>query len=121
MLTKRSQRGLAPKADQRARCNTRWSVTTRVSWLHPLTRKHAVTVRLPVASIAPTTKTCACAHTGLEKSGANPSSRDSNAAGSVSIARPLVVKVVFSLYWLPLRFQSAKMAKVELRYCWRTP
>src|SRR5829696_7975574 len=78
-------------------------------------RKHAVTVRFPVVSIAPTNKTCACSHTGLEKSGANTPSRDSNSVGSVSIARPLVATVIFSLYWLPLRFQRAKMAKVELR------
>ena len=72
-------------------------------------------VALTGANIAPTNKTCTCFHTGLEKSGANSLSRDNNAAGNVSIERPLVEKVVFSLRCLPLRFQRAKMAKVELR------
>lgn len=40
--------------------------------------------------------------------------RGNNAAGSVSIRRPLVEKVVFSLHGLPFCFQRAKMAKVEL-------
>src|SRR4029453_10011878 len=79
-----------------------------------MTRKHAVTVRLPVASIAPTNKTVACSHTGLENSGANSTIRGNNSAGNVSIEGPLVAKVVFSLCCPPLLLQRAKMAKVEL-------
>ena len=81
-----------------------------------MTRKHAVTVRLPVARIAPTNTIVVCAHTGLENSGANSTSRDNNSAGTVSIVRPLVDKVVFSLCCLPVLFQRSKMAKVELRW-----
>src|SRR4029450_8914034 len=80
-----------------------------------MTRKHAVTVRLPVASIAPTNKTVACSHTGLENSGANSTIRGNNSAGNVSIEGPLVAKVVSSLCCPPLLLQRAKMAKVEHR------
>jgi len=57
---------------------------------------------------------CSRSHTDLENSGANSTIRGNNAAGSVSIWRPLVEKVVFSLRCLPLLFQRSKMAKSSL-------
>jgi hypothetical protein len=80
-----------------------------------MTRKHAVTVRVPGARIAPTNKTLACSHTGLEKRGANAIISDNNSAGSISKeTTPCGEEVFLSLRCLPLLFQRPKMAKVEL-------
>jgi hypothetical protein len=86
-----------------------------LSWLNPIIRKHAVTVRLPGARIAPTNKTWACSQTGLEKSGANSTIRGNNSAGSVSMGKaPFGEEVFFSLRCLLVFFQKFQMAKVEL-------
>jgi hypothetical protein len=68
----------------RARFKTRWYLVKRRSWLNPMTRKQAVTVRLPGAKSAPTNKTLACSQTGLENSGANSTIGGNSSAGSVS-------------------------------------
>src|SRR5215813_690845 len=73
-------------------------------------RKQAVTVRLPVARIAPANKTLACSQTGLEKSGANSTIRGNNSAGSMGIWKPsLGGKFFLSLCGLPLLFQRSKI------------
>jgi hypothetical protein len=57
--------------------------TKHFSWLNPMTRRQAVTVRQPSARIAPTIKTLAYSQTGLENRGANSTSNGNNSAGSV--------------------------------------
>src|SRR5215813_10830011 len=78
-------------------------------------RKQAVTVRLPVARIAPANKTLACSQTGLENSGANSTIKGNNSAGSMGIWKTsLGGKFFRSLCGLPLLFQRPKLDKVEL-------
>src|SRR5688572_12483782 len=77
-----------------------------------MTRRHAVTVRVPGARIAPTNKTLACSQTGLEKSGANSTIRDNNSAGSLSMRKtPFGEEVFLSLRCLPVLFQKPKWPK----------
>src|SRR5262249_48383822 len=81
-----------------------------------MTRKQAVTVRLPVASRAPTNSTLACSQTGLVNSGANSTINGNNAAGNMGIGKTsLGRKFSRSLCGLPLLFQRPKLDKVELR------
>src|SRR5262249_29950872 len=83
--------------------------------LLPVTRRQAVTVRLPMARMAPTSKVFARSQTGLEKSGANSTIRGNNSAGSVGIWKTsLGGKLFLSLCGLPLLFQRSKLDKVEL-------
>src|SRR5262245_37694714 len=80
-------------------------------------RKQAVTVRLPVARIAPTNKTLACSQTGLENKGTNSTINGNNSAGSVGIWKTsLGGKFFRSLCGLPLLFQKSKLDNVELRF-----
>src|SRR5215216_4386482 len=57
-----------------------------------MTRKAEVTVRLPGASSAPTSKTCACWKTGLENNGAKATIRFVSSRGSVSMGNLLLAK-----------------------------
>jgi len=84
-------------------------------WLHPMTRKPAVTVRLPGARLAPTNKSWGCCQTGLEKSGATSTISGHHLAGRVSMGKtPFGEEVFFSLRCLLVFFQRLQMAKVEL-------
>lgn len=78
-------------------------------------RRQEVTVRLPMARIAPANKTFACSQTDLEKSGANSTINGINSAGNVGIGKTSFGEVVFlSLRSLPLLFQRPILDKVEL-------
>src|SRR5713101_3281294 len=83
-----------------------------------MTRNTAVTVRLPGASSAPTTTTCACSHTRLENKGANLTISRVRATGTVSMPHLFWHKSGDQLTNLSLCFQSPlQMDKVELRRC----
>src|SRR6266704_2476702 len=81
-----------------------------------MTRNIAVTVRLPGASNAPTTNTCACSHTRLENNGANFTISRIRVTGTESIPHLFWHKSGNQLTNLSLCFQShPQMDKVELR------
>src|SRR5438034_10144591 len=83
-----------------------------------MTRNIAVTVRLPGASNAPTTNTCACSHTRLENNGANFTISRIRVTGTESIPHLFWHKSGNQLTNLSLCFQShPQMDKVELRGC----
>src|SRR5438876_8562026 len=80
-----------------------------------MTRNIAVTVRLPGASNAPTTNTCACSHTRLENNGANFTISRIRVTGTESIPHLFWHKSGNQLTNLSLCFQShPQMDKVEL-------
>src|SRR3954469_22408052 len=81
-----------------------------------MTRKTAVTVRLPGASSAPTINTCACSPTRLENSGANFTIHRVRVTGTVSMLHLFWQKSGDQLTNLSLCVQSPlQMGKVELR------
>src|SRR4051794_20507150 len=79
-----------------------------------MTRKAEVTVRLPTARIAPTSRSLACSKTRWEKQGAKLIIKGTSSTGRVSI-NDLSWRKSPQLTLPVVSFSKSKMDKVELR------
>src|SRR3954468_10266256 len=79
-----------------------------------MTRKDEVTVRLPTARMAPTSRSLACSKTRWEKQGAKLTIKGTSSTGRVSI-KDLSWRKSPQLTPPVVSFSKSKMDKVELR------